>query len=61
MTVYRTGRSVGRTIYMQCGPEPSDADRLIGMMDSRELAAFAVEAMNRMEATPDVRATHPST
>lgn len=43
---YRTGRKVGRTIYAQCGPEPSDRDQLIGLMDSPELAAFAVDAMN---------------
>lgn len=35
---YRVGRSVGRTIY--------DGDKLIGLMDTPEQAAEAVEAMN---------------
>jgi hypothetical protein len=43
---WRVGRKVGRTIYVQVGEEPSDADILIGMMDTRELAAAAVEAHN---------------
>ncbi len=43
---YRTGRKVGRTIYRQIGDDPTDRDELIGLMDTRELAAFAVEAMN---------------
>lgn len=43
---WRTGRRVGRTIYEQRGPEPSDADPLIGVMDTPELAARVVEAVN---------------
>jgi hypothetical protein len=45
-TVWRTGRHVGRTIYAQSGPEPSDEDVLIGVMDTRELAAEACEGRN---------------
>lgn len=48
---YRTGRKVGRTIYRQAGPEPSDGDVLIGMMDTPELAAAVVAAMNAANAT----------
>ena len=44
---FRIGRKVGRTIYRQVGDRPSDDDELVGMMDDRELAAFAVEAMNQ--------------
>lgn len=44
LTTWRTGRKVGRTIYAQIGPEPSDDDPLIGMMDTPELAAQAVGA-----------------
>lgn len=47
MSTYRVGRKVGRTIYRQTGPEPSDADELIGLMDTAGLAEFAVRAMNR--------------
>jgi hypothetical protein len=46
MSAWRTGRKVGRTIYLQLGPEPSEDDPLIGVMDTRELAAEAVEAHN---------------
>ena len=44
---WRTGRKVGRTIYRQVGEEPSDDDRLIGVMDTPELAALVVEAVNQ--------------
>lgn len=43
---WRVGRKVGRTIYAVTGSDPSDADVLIGMMDSRKLAAEAVGAHN---------------
>lgn len=43
---YRVGRKVGRTIYRMSGNEPSDADELIGMLDTRELAVLAVRGMN---------------
>lgn len=44
--VFRTGRKVGRTVYVQTGTDPADSDTLIGVMDTPGLAAFAVEAMN---------------
>lgn len=47
---WRTGRKVGRTIYMQTGPEPSDEDILIGMMDTASLAQDAVDAVNASTA-----------
>lgn len=43
---YRTGRKVGRTIYRQLGNAPADGDEMVGVMDTRELAAYAAEAMN---------------
>jgi hypothetical protein len=43
---WRTGRKVGRTIYAQLGPEPSDEDPLIGVMDTGVLAAAAAAAHN---------------
>jgi hypothetical protein len=49
---YRVGRRVGRTIYRIAGDEPSDADELIGVLDTRELAAFAVSRMNATSEAP---------
>jgi hypothetical protein len=43
---WRVGRKVGRTIYQQVGPEPSDDDVLIGVMDTPDLAWQAVAAHN---------------
>lgn len=45
---WRVGRSLGRTVYAQIGAEPADDDVLIGLFDSRELAAEAVRAHNSM-------------
>jgi len=42
----RVGRKVGRTLYIQLGEEPSDDDELCGMMDTPELAAIVVAAVN---------------
>jgi hypothetical protein len=44
--IWRVGRKVGRTIYRQTGSEPSDDDELIGVMDTPELAALVVAAVN---------------
>lgn len=44
--MYRVGRRVGRTIYRQNGVEASDADELIGVMDTPELARLAAAAMS---------------
>lgn len=43
---WRVGRKVGRTIYQVSGSEPSDADELIGVMDTPELAEKAVAGHN---------------
>jgi hypothetical protein len=45
---WRVGRKVGRTIYLQVGDEPSDDDVLVGVMDTPELAALAVAAVNAL-------------
>ncbi len=42
----RTGRKVGRTIYVQLGDEPADTDPLIGVMDTPELADLVVRCVN---------------
>jgi len=43
---WRSGRHVGRTLYAMSGPEPSDSDPLIGVMDTPELAARVVRDHN---------------
>ena len=43
---WRVGRKVGRTIYAQVQDEPSDNDRLIGLMDSVVIAEGVCEAHN---------------
>lgn len=44
---WRVGRKVHRTIYASPFPDrPSDHDPLIGMMDTPELAEYAVRAHN---------------
>jgi hypothetical protein len=52
---WRNGRHVGRTLYAMAGPEPSDSDPLIGVMDTPELAARVVSdhnaALNRANRT----------
>ena len=52
---WRTGRHVGRTIYVQLGPEPSDEDPFIGCLDSAELAAEACEAHNERLLHAEIR------
>lgn len=43
---WRVGRSVGRTIYLQQGDEPSEHDPLIGVMDTPGLAKLVVNSVN---------------
>jgi len=47
MTKWRTGRHLGRTIYLQKGDEPSDDDKFLGIMDSTVMAQIVVDAINR--------------
>jgi hypothetical protein len=47
---WRTGRKVGRTIYFQRGPEPSDDDPLVGVMDTPALAEAVVRGLNWLTA-----------
>lgn len=44
---FRTGRSLGRTVYAQVGDEPSDDDLLVGMMETPYMAELVVELLNR--------------
>ena len=43
---FRTGTKVGRTIYRQISEGEGAPEQLIGQLDTRELAAFAVKCMN---------------
>lgn len=43
---WRVGRRVGRTVYAQVGPEPSDDDPLLGVMDTPALAEACVRDHN---------------
>jgi hypothetical protein len=43
---WRVGRKVPRNLYLQLGTEPSDSDPDVGRMDTPELAALAVLAVN---------------
>lgn len=45
----RQGRRVGRHLYHQQGPEPADTDPPVGMVDTPELAATIVRAVNAIE------------
>jgi hypothetical protein len=44
--VWRVGRKLGRTIYVQLYTLPSDDDYLIGVMDTPMLAKEAVDSHN---------------
>lgn len=43
---WRVGRKLGRTVYAQEGPEPSDDDPLLGLMETEHIAAYVVELHN---------------
>jgi hypothetical protein len=43
---WRVGRKVPRNLYLQLGAEPADSDPDVGRMDTPELAALAVTAVN---------------
>lgn len=44
---YRVGRKLGRTVYRTT---PDGDDELIGVMDTPELGAMVVEALNALES-----------
>ena len=48
---YRVGRKVENTIYVQVGPEPSDADTFIGSAVTGYDARWLVEQANLAGAT----------
>lgn len=57
--MWRTGTSVGRTVYIQRGDGPSQGDHLIGLMDTPALAALIVAAVNAYVANHDDVGTWP--
>jgi hypothetical protein len=50
---WRVGRKLKRTLYLQIGEEPSDSDTYLGMMETPELAARVVNAINRINRTAE--------
>lgn len=44
----RTGRSIGKTIYIQDGTAPADTDECIGYIESVDHASRIVAAVNRV-------------
>lgn len=55
MNKLRQGRRVPRHLYHQQGPEPADTDPPVGMVDTPELAATIVAAVN---GQPDLSTSH---
>jgi hypothetical protein len=43
---WRIGRSLGRTIYEQRGPEATKDDVYLGMMETEAIARFVVDLYN---------------
>jgi len=59
MIPWRTGRSLGRTLYARTGGDDYEADTFIGIMDTPELAEHVAEWHNQKLASvsPPVRRT----
>lgn len=55
----RVGTSIGRTLYLQRGQEPSSLDDVIGMVDTPDLARKIAEAWNEYWPEPE-NPTQPS-
>lgn len=49
----RTGRTLGRTIYVETGSGNPDHDLVIGIVDSPLIAEYIVEAVNRLQKQAD--------
>lgn len=47
---FRVGESLGTTLYVQLGPEPSKSDPDIGTMNNPRWAAHVVDVLNRAHA-----------
>lgn len=47
---FRVGYPQSRCIYRQFGPEATDSDLLVGLMDTAALARLVVEALNEKHA-----------
>ncbi len=44
--IWRMGRELPRCLFLQKGPQPSDSDSFLGMVESPALAKRVVEAVN---------------
>lgn len=58
---FRTGRKVGRTLYVQIGDQPDDMDLLIGIVDSSDQADIIVNAVNAVERIRELHRPHDCT
>lgn len=56
--VWRVGRTLGRTLYLQAGRDPDKGDVCVGLADTIPVARRVVDAMNGrpVVASPCVRA-----
>lgn len=54
----RQDRRVGRHLYHQQGPEPADTDPPVGMVDTPELAATIVRAVNAVTRIRELHRPH---
>ena len=48
---WRVGRTVGRTLYIHDGDDPDGSGRLVGLMDTVELAEYVVTVVNWYQRT----------
>ena len=55
----RTGRTLGRTLYLRTGGDDWTADRCIGIVDTPELADAIVAAVNATGGLRLPRWPHP--
>lgn len=51
MTPWRTGRSLGRTLYARTGGDDWKADTFLGIMETAELAEAVAEGHNQKLAS----------
>lgn len=46
--LWRTGRSLGRSVYARVGEHSDDDDVFIGIFDSQTIAAYVAEMHNKV-------------
>jgi hypothetical protein len=56
LMAWRVGRTVKRTLFLQDTDQPEKGDRLVGLMDTAELAQRVVDAVNSQSNSDEVAA-----